>query len=393
MFRPNKKFCGFTPLGFTLVELLVVIAIIGVLVALLLPAVQAAREAARRTQCTNNLKQMGLGAVNYESSHRTFPPGRLDPDWLRADGKKKSGHTNYQSVPAGDKLGNFSVHVWILPFMEAGNVYNLIDFSLGQFKKMLNPTNPHFEAYATAQGLFLCPSDPSRERIISENSYRSNFGGSTYYAGEAVDPTTFVRGPNVESFDGFVSGGNGAFSMGDKGLKPGEYTDGLSKTAFFSERLMGTGGVGGQDLPNETTIVTYEPNRHRTVHEVPINDIFNWCGNFDRLTDGNTFDFFGAGRWLPGDDWSNGWPFAGYDATQYNHVAPPNWSGTDCGSYSSIPDAPDEHAIIAARSAHPGVVVVVFGDGHTSTVNDSIELPIWRALGSRNGGETYDSEF
>ena len=67
--------------GFTLVELLVVIAIIGVLVALLLPAVQAAREAARRTQCVNNVKQMGLGAVNYESAHGAFPPGRMRPDW------------------------------------------------------------------------------------------------------------------------------------------------------------------------------------------------------------------------------------------------------------------------------------------------------------------------
>ena len=72
--------------GFTLVELLVVIAIIGVLVALLLPAVQAAREAARRTQCINNIKQMGLGAVNYESAHGSFPPGRLYPDWQKANG-------------------------------------------------------------------------------------------------------------------------------------------------------------------------------------------------------------------------------------------------------------------------------------------------------------------
>ncbi len=187
-----------------------------------------------------------------------------------------------------------------------------------------------------------------------------------------------------------MAGGNGAFSMGAKGLKAGEYTDGLSKTAFFSERLMGTCGVGGVDLPNETTIVTAQP-RHRTVN-VPIADIYNYCLNFNRATDGDVFNFFGAGRWCDGEDWSNGWPFAGYDSTQYNHVAAPNWSGTDCGTFSSIPDAPDEHAIIAARSEHPRFVNAAFGDGHVKTIKDDIDLTVWRALSTRNGGETISKK-
>lgn len=129
--------------GFTLVELLVVIAIIGVLVALLLPAIQAAREAARRTQCINNVKQMALAAANHESAKGAFPPGRLYPDWTDATGTPK-GATNYESpaiVPT-DKTGFFSVHVWLLPYMEASNVYQLIDFRRAHAKKMLNPTNP-----------------------------------------------------------------------------------------------------------------------------------------------------------------------------------------------------------------------------------------------------------
>lgn len=373
--------------GFTLVELLVVIAIIGVLVGLLLPAVQAAREAARRTQCINNLKQMGLGAVNYESAHGTFPPGRLLPDWADANGRlRRCGYTNYgESIRSTDKTGFYSVHIWILPYMEAGNVYDLIDFSLPQIKKMLNPRNPHYDAYATAQGIFVCPSDANPGVLISENSYRSNFGGSTPYAGAVCAGTDFDT--NATSPEGFSSGGNGAFSMGEKGLSASEFPDGLSNTAFFSERIVGNGGTGGQDTPDNTAIVTAS---NRTRDLMPVDQLFNDCLDFNPASDSSVFDFFAAGRWPSGTDWSNGWPFAGYDSTQYNHVAPPNWVGNDCGSFSSIPDAPDEHAIIAPRSEHPGTVVVVFGDGHTDTVSDNIDLAVWRAMGTRNGEETIN---
>ena len=152
--------------GFTLVELLVVIAIIGVLIALLLPAVQAAREAARRTQCTNNLKQMGLGAVNYESAHGRFPPGRLFPDWEKANGTINSGYTNYQGgIQPTDKTGFYSVHIWLLPFMEAGNVYDLIDFDIAQVKKMLNPRNPHFDAMRRPKEFSFVPVTGIRNRL------------------------------------------------------------------------------------------------------------------------------------------------------------------------------------------------------------------------------------
>ena len=99
--------------GFTLVELLVVIAIIGVLVALLLPAVQAAREAARRTQCTNNLKQILLATLNYEVANGSLPPAQswdLDTD-------------------PGMKLHDYSIMTSILPYIEGGVIYDLIDFS------------------------------------------------------------------------------------------------------------------------------------------------------------------------------------------------------------------------------------------------------------------------
>lgn len=374
--------------GFTLVELLVVIAIIGVLIALLLPAVQAAREAARRTQCTNNLKQMGLGAVNYESAHGRFPPGRLFPDWIKqGSSTPESGYTNYQSgIQSTDKTGFYSVHIWLLPFMEAGNVYDLIDFNRAQVKRMLNPRNPHFAAYATAQGLFICPSDGNTEQIISENNYRANFGGDGPGAGSrSID----MIGVNPGRRDKWHPGGNGAFTFGKKGLQAKVYTDGLSRTVFFSERIKGSGN--GMPFPSAKAFPTTAD-----IIECPTKFSFRAVIDFayqamSTPPTGKRTVFGGAGRWI--DDWSNGWPFAGYDSTQYNHVAPPNWQGIDCASPRGIPDTPAEHAIVAARSDHPGVVVVCFGDGHTSTVSDDIDLLVWRAAGTRNGEEAVSIDF
>lgn len=355
--------------GFTLVELLVVIAIIGVLVALLLPAVQAAREAARRTQCINNLKQMGLGATNYESARGVFPPGRLLPDW-----EGESGYSNYQSVSINDKTGFYSVHIWLLPFMEANNVYDLIDFNIAQIKIVDTGTNPNAQAYLTARDLFICPSDSNTENVISANNYRSNFGGSEPGAGGSGNRSIpFGRA--------WSEAGNGAFTIGFKGLRAGEYSDGLSNTAFFSERIKGS-GPSARTSPTLADIRRLDSGLTQTVR---IDALVSNCEA--QALEPSQFIFGGAGQLDEATNFSNGWPFAGYDSTQYNHVAPPNWGTADCGA-SFIPDTPNEHAIIAARSAHPGTVNVAFGDGHTESISDSIQIDVWRAIGSRDGGET-----
>jgi prepilin-type processing-associated H-X9-DG protein len=122
--------------------------------------------------------------------------------------------------------------------------------------------------------------------------------------------------------------------------------------------------------------------------DTPVDTLMNSCAN---VTTPSGPVLYTAGAWPPGEDWSNGWPFAGYDATQYNHVAPPNWQGQDCGSNSYIPDAPYEGAIVAPRSEHNGGVNVAYGDGHTTFISDGVDLAVWRAIGSRNGEEPLDN--
>lgn len=383
--------------GFTLVELLVVIAIIGILIALLLPAVQAAREAARRMHCQNNLKQMGLAVLNYESANKSFPHGRQVPDWVVKQAKgliEATDYTNYNGVRPerdGERTGIFSVHVRILPYMEQRQIYDMINFNVAISPEMVysdgSPKNANYQAFATAAGLFLCPSDPNVDRIISENNYRYNFGGSTPYAGAKADNEQTNRGASV---DGFSCRGNGAFTIGDA-LRPRDITDGLSYTAFFSERTKGSGRDLKNEPPTKSDIITM-PNRAPN-SMVPRDVIYNDCLNYVPKPDAQGFHFNSAGRWLPGGQYSNGWPFAAYAGTMYNHVATPNWKGQDCGSVSAIPDTPGESAVVSARSEHPGIVNVCFGDGHVAVMSDSVELNVWRAMGTRNGQEAVNADF
>ena len=399
--------------GFTLVELLVVIAIIGILIALLLPAVQSAREAARRSQCMNSLKQIGLALCNHESAKKAYPQGRMLPDYATANGftgaLSETGATAYTGVDptlsvSQEKTGFYSVHTWLLPFMEEMAIYNKIDFShpISTVMEMPSggsgaPHNASYEAYASAAGIFICSSDPNTAEIISENNYRYNFGGSTPYAGWP-DSTQKLSASQITA-----SGGNGAFTIG-KALKVKDISDGLSKTVFFAERTKGSLG-NAQALPPTIDDLIQVPVSLTVAGATPdinadTNNSFNACKSWTP-TPGMPGEFTAMGRWdrlqmqYPQANYTDGWPIAGYVATCYNHVAPPNWQGIDCSlsGSSTIPDTPGEHAIVCARSKHPGVVNVCFGDGHITSISDTIDLATWRALGTRNGSETIKGDY
>jgi type II secretory pathway pseudopilin PulG len=369
-----------SPTAFTLVELLVVIAIIATLIGLLLPAVQGARESARRIQCQNNLKQIGIALYGYESANKRFPSPRSAPDW-KVGSSVQASYTNYQAVTRLDETGFYSVHIWLLPHLEQAQITDQIKFNQAQMK-LMDSTNNNFAAYSQVIPTFLCPSDPNRGRLATENSYRANVGGSTPYGG--AQSTSQQNVHTATSSDGFPVSGNGAFQP-FKRLKAKDIADGMSKTAFFAERTMGSGVNSATAMPTKSDFITMPG---RTNSPVPRTTMMRQCESATPAI--TNLNFTGAGRWPVGDNWSNGWPFSGYDATQYNHVAPPNWRGWDCGNWSAISDTPGEHAIVSARSQHPGVVNVLFGDSGVVAVADDVDLGVWRAMGTRTAepGET-----
>ena len=218
--RSVRDDCPRSPRGFTLVELLVVIAIIGILVGLLLPAVQAAREAARRIQCTNNLKQMGLALHNYESAHRTFPPGFIS----RVTGPWPGGGND----PVPEEGPGWSFFALIMPQMEKGNLHNTINFGL----PISDPANQL--ARSTPVSDYRCPSDSWNEPVrvwphslgindLAATSYIANLGG-----GNPANAPGYTAMYEQQPF-------NGMFHR-NRGIRHGEITDGTSNTIGLGER-------------------------------------------------------------------------------------------------------------------------------------------------------------
>ena len=205
--------------GFTLVELLVVIAIIGLMIGLLLPAVQAAREGARRVQCQNNLKQIGLGLANYESVHRRYPKG----------GSGVVSLTN----PAILARMRTPWGVAILPFIEQGTLYD----SINHLVPFIHPDN--LEPGRTFVPVYLCPSSPKHEWFrpngdtphAAARYARTDYGGNYGERGLRCHPQTNC--PN-SYFAG--SGGRGTLMLGvDPDIAARDITDGLSHTVLVGE--------------------------------------------------------------------------------------------------------------------------------------------------------------
>jgi prepilin-type N-terminal cleavage/methylation domain-containing protein/prepilin-type processing-associated H-X9-DG protein len=237
--------------AFTLVELLVVIAIIGVLVALLLPAIQAAREAARRTQCAGNLRQIALAALNYEGTKKEFPMGYSGPFDLNNDGVNGP-----EEGPGSDgwRYENVGMLPNLLPYLEAQTVFDRLDRRLTREHESKQPStayagywmfgNPTWQMVFVKIPLFLCPSGPDDEPVMSIDSTIVLEDGSGAYLSWTGRAFLNETGHGQSDFVG-VSGAYGeAPSAADwvgifvnrKTRRLREVTDGASNTLLFGEK-------------------------------------------------------------------------------------------------------------------------------------------------------------
>lgn len=293
--------------AYTLIEVLVVMVIIGILIALILPAVQASREMARQSRCRGNLKQIGLALQQYASVHGTFPLG-----W----GGSRTGH---------------SFLVALLPSLEQQPLYDTINMQTGLSETLVT----------TSLSTFICPSD---------GLMRTNPLGKTNYAGN--------RGSGVQAY-----GYNGAFALDDPiGLQ--EFTDGLSHTAAVSEWLVGPNS-GGIRMTERSVFSTGVPLAGKD----QLNRFASSCRNLDPRTAPLTPAVIGV-PWTHGD----------LGGSLYNHVV-------EIHGHSCLNGSLWQEGAWTAKSNHPEGVNVLFADGHVQFLKNSTDLPLWRALGSRDGGE------
>jgi len=317
--------------AFTLVELLVVIAIIGILVALLLPAVQAARAAARRSSCTNNLKQCALALHNYHDTYRKFPG--IGSSSSRA----------------------FSILAKILPYAEQANLQDLIDFSSPIYSggmggmKTIHPNNE--VAAGTLVPMFRCPSD-GQEDLFDQFDCDAS-AGQAYRGSNVVACTGSGRD---DSWD-LRERTDGLFSY-DSACAFKNMTDGSSNAVVFSETLLGNGVSEGPQPANPHEAVAW------------IGHASNVNPDLAALSSGAVWGWYGyrGYAWILGKSYS----------TTFNTYAPPNAPYPDVCQLA--------YGWFGARSYHPGGANVALGDGSVRFVSETVDLTTWRNLGSINDG-------
>jgi prepilin-type N-terminal cleavage/methylation domain-containing protein/prepilin-type processing-associated H-X9-DG protein len=331
--------------GFTLIELLVVIAIISVLIALLLPAVQMAREAGRRTQCVNNLKQIGPALSNYHSSCNTFPMATT---------------VAYSDPGVQTNWGTWSCQALMLSYLDNQPLYAAANFDLNCAYDVGYAANS--TVFNARVASFVCPSD-NKSPAVNTNNYLGSMGAAT-------NPWTLT--------------GSGLFSN-SSAFNFNAVTDGTSKTVAFSESLV-------SDSKHSTT---YRDGIAAGVGSQGLSD------SADRNLPGVMADLqtcnqlFQALQAIPGSEdkgyrWADGSP----GIAMFNTIVPPNspqyqWAGCrlDCagcgfefGQYEN------------ATSNHPGGVNILLIDGSVTFLKSTIAMNVWWGLGTKSGGEVLPEE-
>ena len=303
---PNSVRCS---TGFTLVELLVVIAIIGILVSLLLPAVQSAREAARRMQCQNNLKQIGLALHNYHTAHDSFPPGSY---WYG------SNYDNYRG----------SILILLLPFIEQQNLFDNFDYTV----RIDDQTFPDTSLLGSTEvAVYRCPSDNNRGLLNGRAIH--NYAASN-------GPTAHIDNPNCKCSEG---AGWNAYA-----LSPYEN-------------------------PNDFAGPFYRRNNPTTITD---------CR--DGLS--NTI-YFGEVRRDCSRHTQQGWARSNNGNGLVSTQVPMNVNTCDESDPNPCRQPCNWSTELAFKSAHPGGVLFLFGDGSVHFLSESIDHWNYQYLGAKADGE------
>ena len=326
--------------AFTLVELLVVIAIIGILIGMLLPAVQQVREAARRISCGNNIRQLSLASLNYESAHMGFPPS-----WVG------NSSTN----------DGWSAQAKILPFLEQVNLASKINFRLSY-------TDTAFDAVDLGQGparlasarvaIYQCPSE-----VKSETRFDSSTGEAIHhplnYAANAGD--WFVYDPASGQI------GNGAFGV-NKEVRISQITDGTSNTMMFGEVKAYTPYFRNAAIAGQVAM----PADVGTV--LGLGGQFKTNSGHTEWVDGRAHQTSFTSTFTPNTK------VIYNDGTQDFDV---DWTNQQEGKSTTA----RTYAAVTARSYHPGGVTIARVDGSVHFAPTEVDAINWRALSTRNGGE------
>jgi type II secretory pathway pseudopilin PulG len=314
--------------------LLVVIAIIAVLIALLLPAVQQAREAARRSQCKNNLKQIGLALHNYESTHSSLPPGSLNP--------------------AAGVGSNASTHPLLLPYLDQTGVFSVFNFSLDFNTHAVNQT-----AREQVLAVLQCPSQPASPLLVLAAPQCPNGCGTTNYVQSLGNNANYASN-------------NGPFGR-RFGAKFRDILDGLSNTALFGEIILGP----SNGTSTTGSVPAGNPDYYKVATDLPF-------GTWDASATGDTIAVPAC------DTTANAYRYRGKQyyrgivvATYYSHTLTPNSRRRDCIRGTGL-----DRGHLAARSYHVGGAHVLLADGAVKFASENVDEAVWRAVGSKEGGET-----